>query len=126
MALFPGLSSSNLTNQVWLTANLPFSPRLKSLLPLWLPGYVQALALLPPEVVNTSLRISPAAIKQFSGRSIQAICPCMILLRSMGSVENVNQKTQICHFDFGNKNQSGQNPIIPDSYEDEGATIFGI
>ena len=44
----------------------------------------------------------------------------------MGSVENVNQTTQICHFDFGNKNQSGQNLIIPDSYEDEGSTIFGI
>jgi len=48
----------------------------------------------------------------------------MILLGAMGSVENVNQTAQICHFDFGNENRPRQNLIIPDTYDDEQACNF--
>jgi hypothetical protein len=48
--------------KIWLTANLPCSKRLKALLPLWLPGYVQSFGNLSPEVSLALLQISPATI----------------------------------------------------------------
>jgi hypothetical protein len=48
--------------QIWLTANLPCSKRLKAILPLWLPGYVQYFNDLSSEVQKALLSISPATI----------------------------------------------------------------
>lgn len=48
--------------RIWLSANLPCSKRLKAVLPLWLPGYVQEYGNLPEEVTGALLAISPAAI----------------------------------------------------------------
>ena len=48
--------------EIWLTANLPCSKRLKVILPLWLPGYVQLFGQLPADVATALLRISPATI----------------------------------------------------------------
>jgi hypothetical protein len=47
---------------IWLTANLPCSKRLKAVLPLWLPGYVQEYGNLPEEVTSALLAISHATI----------------------------------------------------------------
>ncbi len=54
----------NPLKQIWLTANLPCSKRLKAILPLWLPGYDQQFGKLPPEVTNALLSISPATIER--------------------------------------------------------------
>ncbi len=48
--------------KIWLVANLPCSKRLKAILPLWIPGYIQSFGPLPPEVVEALSRISPATI----------------------------------------------------------------
>ena len=48
--------------QIWLAANLPCSKRLKAILPLWLPGYVQVFGKLPPAVAEALVKISPATI----------------------------------------------------------------
>lgn len=48
--------------QIWLTANLPCSKRLKAILPLWLPGYVQSFGDLSSEVSQALLSISAATI----------------------------------------------------------------
>jgi hypothetical protein len=48
--------------QIWLAANLPCSKRLKVILPLWLPGYVQSFGNLPSEVSQALLNISAATI----------------------------------------------------------------
>jgi hypothetical protein len=48
--------------QIWLAANLPCSKRLKAILPLWLPGYVQSFGHLPSEVSQALLNISAATI----------------------------------------------------------------
>ena len=48
--------------KIWLAANLPCSKRLKVILPLWLPGYVQLFGQLPADVATALLRISPATI----------------------------------------------------------------
>jgi len=48
--------------EIWLAANLPCSKRLKVILPLWLPGYVQLFGQLPADVTKALLRISPATI----------------------------------------------------------------
>ncbi len=48
--------------KIWLTANLPCSKRLKAILPLWIPGYIQSFGPLPPEVLEALSRISPATI----------------------------------------------------------------
>lgn len=47
---------------IWLGANLPCSKRLKAILPLWLPGYVQSHGDLDKEVINLLLTISHATI----------------------------------------------------------------
>ncbi len=48
--------------EIWLKANLPCSKRLKTILPLWLPGYVQLFGQLPTDVTNALLKISPPTI----------------------------------------------------------------
>jgi len=48
--------------EIWLKANLPCSKRLKTILPLWLPGYVQLFGQLPPDVANALLKISSPTI----------------------------------------------------------------
>ena len=48
--------------KIWLAANLPCSKRLKIILPLWIPGYIQSFGPLPPKVVEALSHISPATI----------------------------------------------------------------
>ena len=48
--------------RIWLAANLPCSKRLKVILPLWLPGYVEHFGLLPLEVVKALRKMSPSTI----------------------------------------------------------------
>ena len=48
--------------KIWLAANLPCSKRLKIILPLWIPGYIQSFGSLPPETVEALSQISPATI----------------------------------------------------------------
>jgi len=48
--------------KIWLSANLPCSKRLKAVLPLWLPGYVQEYGGLPAKVTEALIAISPATI----------------------------------------------------------------
>ena len=48
--------------KIWLTANLPCSKRLKPILPLWLPGYMESFGPLSPKALNVLSRISPATI----------------------------------------------------------------
>ncbi|MDD5206668.1 MAG: ISNCY family transposase [Desulfobacterales bacterium] len=48
--------------KIWLAANLPCSKRLKAMLPIWLPGYVQHFGDLAPAVRDALLNISPPTI----------------------------------------------------------------
>jgi hypothetical protein len=48
--------------EIWLTANLPCSKRLKAMLPIWLPGYVEIFGELSFEVTSALLKISPPTI----------------------------------------------------------------
>ena len=48
--------------QIWLTANLPCSKRLKAILPLWLPKYNEHFGKLVEEVNSALLAISPSTI----------------------------------------------------------------
>jgi hypothetical protein len=48
--------------RIWLAANLPCSKRLKVMLPIWLPGYVEFFGDLSVEVTNVLLKISPTTI----------------------------------------------------------------
>jgi len=48
--------------KIWLAANLPCSKRLKIILPLWIPGYIQSFGPLSPIVVKALSLISPATI----------------------------------------------------------------
>src|SRR5574342_455759 len=47
---------------IWLKANLPCSRRLKVILPLWLPGYVQSFGPLSSKTSEALLKISAATI----------------------------------------------------------------
>ena len=47
---------------IWKGANFPCSTRMKAILPLWLPGYMQIYGELPKEVINALLAISPSTI----------------------------------------------------------------
>ena len=51
--------------KIWLKANLPCSKRLKAILPLWLPGYIQIHGMLPEKLINGLLSLSPATIDRF-------------------------------------------------------------
>ena len=48
--------------RIWLAANLHCSKRLKVMLPIWLPGYVEPFGELSVEVTNALLTISPPTI----------------------------------------------------------------
>jgi hypothetical protein len=48
--------------QIWLAANLPCSKRLKAILPLWLPQYIEHFGQLKEDVIKALLSISPATI----------------------------------------------------------------
>lgn len=48
--------------RIWLKANLPCSKRLKSILPLWLPGYIQTYGNLPEKAIKNLLSMAPATI----------------------------------------------------------------
>ena len=48
--------------RIWLASNLPCSKRLKVIIPLWLAGYCQQYGDLPPDIIQSLLRISPATI----------------------------------------------------------------
>jgi hypothetical protein len=48
--------------KIWKAANLPCSKRLKAIIPLWLPGYIQLFGPLATHVSAALLRISPATI----------------------------------------------------------------
>jgi hypothetical protein len=48
--------------EIWLAANLPCSKRLKVILPLWLPGYIELFGQLLPDVTNALLKISSPTI----------------------------------------------------------------
>ena len=48
--------------QIWLTANLPCSKRLKAIIPVWLPKYIEYFGQITEEVRKALLTISPATI----------------------------------------------------------------
>lgn len=48
--------------EIWLAANLPCSKRLKVILPIWLPGYIDLFGKISAEVTNALLNISPPTI----------------------------------------------------------------
>ena len=48
--------------EIWLAANLPCSKRLRVILPIWLPGYIQLFGELSPDVLQALLIISPSTI----------------------------------------------------------------
>jgi hypothetical protein len=48
--------------EIWLAANLPCSKRLKVILAIWLPGYVQLFGALSANVIQALLSISPPTI----------------------------------------------------------------
>lgn len=48
--------------KIWLAANLPCSKRLKAILPIWLPGYIQLFGELVPAVTEALVKVSPATI----------------------------------------------------------------
>lgn len=55
-------SISTPIKRIWLASNLPCSKRLKAVLSLWLPGYVQKYGDLSKAVTDALLRISPSTI----------------------------------------------------------------
>lgn len=48
--------------EIWITANLPCSKRLKAILPIWLPAYQQEFGSLKFEILKKLSKISPASI----------------------------------------------------------------
>lgn len=52
----------NVLRQIWITANLPCSKRLKAILPIWLPGYQEINGTLAFETLNLLAKVSPATI----------------------------------------------------------------
>ena len=48
--------------KIWLDANLPCSKRLKAILTIWLPGYVECFGKLSDNAANALLKISPPTI----------------------------------------------------------------
>jgi len=48
--------------EIWVAANLPCSKRLKAILPIWLPGYVESFGELSEEVTRALLNISAPTI----------------------------------------------------------------
>jgi hypothetical protein len=60
--LYPKDSILKPLKHIWLAANLPCSKRLKVILPLWLPGYLQLFAPLPLPVLKAFKNISASTI----------------------------------------------------------------
>lgn len=52
----------NVLKEIWMTANLPCSKRLKAILPIWLPTYSQEFGALKFEILKKLLKVSPATI----------------------------------------------------------------
>jgi hypothetical protein len=48
--------------KIWIMANLPCSKRLKAILAIWLPGYIQLFGELSDDVTHALLKISPSTI----------------------------------------------------------------
>jgi hypothetical protein len=48
--------------EIWLAANLPCSKRLRPMLPIWLPGYIELFGELSPNASQALLKISAATI----------------------------------------------------------------
>ena len=77
--------------KIWLTANLPCSKRLKVVLPLWLPGYVQEYGDLPAEVTEALIDMSPATMDrllksvrvQYKGRGRSTTKPGTLLRKQI-------------------------------------------
>ena len=73
--------------QIWITANLPCSKRLRAILPIWLPAYHQEFGALPLEIVKKLLKISPATIDRalkpirhlYQGKGKSATKPGLLL-----------------------------------------------
>jgi hypothetical protein len=61
-SLYQNEAILNPLKKIWLAANLPCSKRLKVILPIWLPGYVQSFGELSSEVKQALLNISPPTI----------------------------------------------------------------
>jgi hypothetical protein len=53
--------------KIWLAANLPCSKRLKTIIPLWLPGYHERFGVLPLDVVQALRHISASTIDRLFG-----------------------------------------------------------
>jgi len=77
--------------RIWLAANLPCSKRLKAILPLWLPGYMQSHGDLDEEVTDSLLAISHATIDRilkpvrvkFKGRGRSTTKPGTLLRKQI-------------------------------------------
>jgi hypothetical protein len=77
--------------KIWLSANLPCPKRLKAVLPLWLPGYVQEYGNLPLEVAKSLIDMSPATMDrllkpirvQYEGRGRSTIKPGTLLRKQL-------------------------------------------
>ena len=65
--------------RIWLAANLPCSKRLKAILPIWMPGYVELFGELSVEVTNALLKISPPTIDRI-------LAPTRIQYKKTGAV----------------------------------------
>jgi hypothetical protein len=63
--------------RIWLASNLPCSKRLKALMPLWLPGYVELYGQLSAETLTALVCISPATMDRL-------LCPFRIQYRKRG------------------------------------------
>jgi hypothetical protein len=61
-SLYQNEAILNPLKEIWLAANLPCSKRLKVILAIWLPGYVQLFGALSSEVTQALLSISPPTI----------------------------------------------------------------
>lgn len=48
--------------QIWLTAHMPCSKRLKSILPLWIPSYQMEFTAIPNDIIKLLHEISPSSI----------------------------------------------------------------
>ena len=77
--------------KIWLSANLPCSKRLKAVLPLWLPGYVEEYGELPVEVAEALIDMSPATMDrilkpirvQYKGRGRSTTKPGTLLRKQI-------------------------------------------
>ena len=58
-SIYQNEATINPMKEIWLAANLPCSKRLKVMLPIWLPGYVELFGKLSPEVTNALLKSPP-------------------------------------------------------------------